>query len=97
MRRFRDLIGMHTSDLGGEDACSAAELSIVRRAALLTLELEVLESKFEEDGRASTKQLDSYQRAANSLRRLLQTLGLQRRAKDVTPTLGQILREGQHP
>jgi hypothetical protein len=25
MRRFRDLIGMHVSDLGGEDACSSAE------------------------------------------------------------------------
>ena len=41
MRRLRDLIGMHVSDLGGEDACSAAELSIISRAALLTLELEV--------------------------------------------------------
>ena len=96
MRRFRDLIGMHTSDLGGEDACSAAELSIVRRAALLTLELEVMEGRFEQAGEASLKQLDAYQRAANSLRRLLQTLGLQRRAKDVT-SLGEILREGhQH-
>src|SRR5689334_6098600 len=71
MRRLRDLIGMHISDLGGEDACSTAELSIVRRAALLTLELEVLESKFEHEGEASPKQLDCYQRTANSLRRLL--------------------------
>jgi hypothetical protein len=85
MRRFRDLIGMHVSDLGGEDACSSAELSIVRRAALLTLELEVLESKFEQDDGASPKQLDSYQRAANSLRRLLESLGIKRRAKDITP------------
>ena len=96
MRRFRDLIVTHVGDLGGEDACSAAELSLIRRASLLTLELEVLESKFEQEGEASLKQLDAYQRTANSLRRLLQTLGLQRRAKDVTPTLGQILREGQH-
>ena len=85
MRRFRDLIGMHVSDLGGEDACSAAELSIVRRAALLTLELEVLESKFEQAGEASTKQLDCYQRVSNSLRRLLESLGLKRRPRDITP------------
>ena len=90
MRRFRDLIGMHVGDLGGEDACSAAELSIVRRAALLTLELEVMEGRFEQAGEASLKQLDAYQRAANSLRRLLQTLGLRRRAKDVT-TLAEYL------
>ena len=85
MRRLRDLIGMHISDLGGEDACSAAELSIVRRAALLTLELEVLEVKFEQEGEASIKQLECYQRVAGSLRRLLESIGLKRRAKDITP------------
>jgi hypothetical protein len=85
MRRFRDLIGMHLSDLGGEEACSAAEMSIVRRAALLTLELEVMEGKFDEAGEASLKQLDAYQRTANSLRRLLESLGIKRRSKDITP------------
>jgi hypothetical protein len=29
------------------------------------------------------------------LRRTLESLGLQRRPRDVSPTLGQILREGQ--
>ena len=45
MRRLRDLIGMHVADLGGEDCCSAAELSLIRRASLLELELEVLKVK----------------------------------------------------
>ena len=85
MRRFRDLIDMHVSDLGGEDACSAAELSIVRRSALLTLELETMEGRFDQEGEASIKQLDCYQRVANSLRRLLESLGLKRRPKDITP------------
>ena len=85
MRRFRDLIHLHISDLGGEDGCSAAELSIVRRAALLTLELETMEGRFEQEGEASLKQLDAYQRTANSLRRLLESLGLKRRPRDVTP------------
>jgi hypothetical protein len=85
MRRLRDLIGMHISDLGGEDACSAAELSLVRRASLLTLELEVLESKFDQEGEASLKQLETYQRVAGSLRRLLESIGLKRRPKDITP------------
>jgi hypothetical protein len=85
MRRLRDLIGAHLSDLGGVDNCSQAEMSIVRRAALLTLELEVMESKFEHEGEASPKQLDAYQRAANSLRRLLESLGLRRRPKNITP------------
>ena len=85
MRRLRDLIGMHVSDLGGEDACSAAELSIIRRASLLTLELEVLEGKFDAEGEASLKQLECYQRVAGSLRRLLESLGLKRRPRDITP------------
>ena len=96
MRRFRDLIGMHVGDLGGADACSAAELSLIRRASLLTLELEVLESKFEQEGGASIKQLECYQRVAGSLRRLLESIGLKRRAKDIT-SLGEILWAGQHP
>ena len=39
-RRCRDLISEHLSDLGGEDNTSAAEQSLVRRAAVLTVELE---------------------------------------------------------
>jgi len=85
MRRLRDLIAAHVSDLGGPDACSQAELSIARRAALLTLELEVLESKFEANDGASLKELETYQRVSSSLRRLLESLGLKRRPKDVTP------------
>jgi hypothetical protein len=87
----------HVSDLGGRDLISEAEFCIVRRCALLTLELELLEARFEEAGEASLKQLEAYQRNANSLRRLLESLGLQRRQRDVGPTLGEILRAGhQH-
>ena len=43
MRRLRDLIGAHLADLGGRDLVSEAEFCLVRRAALLTLELELLE------------------------------------------------------
>ena len=46
--------------------------------------------KIEGAGAASPKQLDAYQQAANTMRRLLTTLGLQRRAREV-PTLGEHL------
>jgi hypothetical protein len=36
VRRLRDLIGLHLSDLGGEDAVSEAERSIIGRAAKAT-------------------------------------------------------------
>jgi len=49
-RRCRDLIALHTDDLGGADAVSTAEASIVRRAAVLTMELERMEQAFAKAG-----------------------------------------------
>lgn len=92
-RRLRDLIQLHTADLGGDDAVSQAERSLVRRAACLTVELERLELMFARRDGATHAELEVYQRSANTLRRLLSAVGLQRRPKDITPTLDQYLRE----
>jgi hypothetical protein len=51
-----------------------------------------MEAKFAlAGGAADIATLDAYQRAANSLRRLLESVGLERGARDVTPTLEQYL------
>jgi hypothetical protein len=86
-RRFRDVRAAHLMDLGGENCCSTAEQSIIRRAATLTTELERLELIFAQAGEATPAQLELYQRTANTLRRLLEAVGMQRRAKDVTPSV----------
>ena len=94
-RRLRDLISDHISDLGGEDALSTAERVLVRRAAMLCLQAELMESRFanNEHGEASAKQIETYQRVTNTLRRTLEALGLHRRPKDVNPpSLKQYLR-----
>jgi phytoene dehydrogenase-like protein len=93
VRRCKEIIEAHLSDLGGEDNTSAAERSLIRRAAVLTTELERLEARFASAGEASERDLDLYIRAAGNLRRLLEALGLQRRPRDVAPTLGELLRE----
>jgi hypothetical protein len=86
VRRYRDVLAAHLSDLGGPDNISEAERSLIRRATTITVALERLEAKFaENDGDASTKDLLLYQRSAGALRRILQTLGLGRRSKDVSP------------
>jgi hypothetical protein len=59
--------------------------SIIRRAAVLTTELERLEVRFAQAGEASAEDLDIYARIAANLRRLLEAIGLQRRPRDVTP------------
>jgi hypothetical protein len=94
MRRCKELIADHISDLGGEANVSAAERSIVRRAAVLTTELERLEVRFALAGEASADDVDLYARVAANLRRLLESVGLKRRARDVTavPTLQEYLR-----
>jgi hypothetical protein len=79
-RRCTDLIEAHISDLGGDDAISEAERSIIRRAAVIATELERMEETFALAGQATASELDAYQRAAGSLRRLLESIGLQRRA-----------------
>ena len=80
VRRCRDVLAAHLSDV--PDA-TAAEKSIIRRAATLTVELERLEAKFALAGEASVADLDCYQRGANTLRRLLGAVGLQRRAREI--------------
>jgi hypothetical protein len=93
-RRFADIISMHTSDLGGADYVSAAEASIIRRVATETVEMELLEQRFAKKGSgASSEDLDLYARISNSLRRHLETIGLKRVAKDITPTLSDYLKQ----
>jgi hypothetical protein len=87
-RRFRDVLALHLSDMGGEANTSEAEKSIARRAACLVVELEAMEVRFATgdvpEGEEDTGNLiDRYQRCANTLRRLLESLGLSRRTKDV--------------
>lgn len=90
-RRLRDVLDRHLSDLGGLDMASEAEKSIIRRAAVLTVELERLEARFSL-GEACAEDLDLYQRTAGNLRRLLEAVGLERRAREVTPDLESYLR-----
>jgi hypothetical protein len=93
IRRCKDVIRAHLADMGGEDNTSAAERSIIRRASVMTVELERLEAKFAVEGEANERDIDLYIRGSGSLRRLLEAIGLQRRAKDIGPTLGDLLRE----
>jgi hypothetical protein len=95
VRRAKDLFALHISDLGGEDNVSEAERALLRRAVTLIIELERREVVFAQARAADNDALAIYQTTVNTLRRTLEALGLQRRPRDVGPTLGQILRDGQ--
>ena len=83
MRRWRDLCLAHLNDLGGEKHVSAAQVALVRRAATLEIELERQEAALSAGGRID---LDAFNRASGGLRRILESLGIERRPRDVTPT-----------
>jgi hypothetical protein len=93
VRRAKDVLRALIIDLGGDDMASTAEAALARRCAVLVAQAEMLEQQFAAaEGKADIADLDAYLKTANTLRRLLQTLGLQRRAKDIGPTLGDIIR-----
>jgi hypothetical protein len=83
-RRWRDLTSAHAADLGGADILSEAQSSLIRRVATIEIELEQLEGKL---SKGEAVDLDGYTRAASHLRRILETLGIKRVPRDVTPDL----------
>src|SRR5262249_58446444 len=86
-RRKRALVAAFVADLGGPDEASTAERILANKAATLTLQLQGLEARMEE-GDVSHTTLDLYGRGVGHLNRVLKTLGIKRRARDVTPTPG---------
>lgn len=96
-RRARDLVQQHESDLGGPSELSQAQRSIIRRAATLTVECERLEVRFSESEAVPTQtDLDLYSRLAGQLRRLLESIGLERQARPVMSIddYSKLIREG---
>ncbi|QPC43883.1 hypothetical protein HW532_15015 [Kaustia mangrovi] len=92
-RRFRDLIELHTEDRGGFDMCSEAEKALIRRASTLIVELERMEVAFASNGGGKGYELDRYQRMTNTLRRVLETLGIERRAKTVNSDTARVVND----
>jgi hypothetical protein len=80
VRRWRDLTELHMIDLGDEVSLSESQKSLCRRAATLEVNLEQLEAVMSEGAGCD---LDVYNRLAGNLRRIFETLGLERKARPV--------------
>ena len=85
-RRFREITAGVESDLGGD--LTEAQRHLVARAATLACWCEERETEL-----AQGQDFDALQYAtvANAMRRLLADLGIERRAKDITPDLHSYL------
>ena len=87
-RRYRDLVAQIAIDQGGADRCSETRMQLIRRfasGAVLAEELEARLARGEPVGIAEHALLSS------TLVRLAQRIGLERRARNVTPSVGQYL------
>lgn len=87
-KNVRSLIDAIEDDLGGADRLTAAERQVVKRAAVAGAMIEHIEAVW-----LTSNELDvaAYTALVNVQRRLLTTVGLQRRAKDVTPDLAKYI------
>jgi hypothetical protein len=91
-RRIYDITAQVAADLGGADRLSETRISLVRRFASLSVLLEEQEVRI-----ASGEPVDvsSYSHMSSTLVRLATRIGLKRVAKNITPTLAEILQESE--
>jgi hypothetical protein len=83
-QRCRELVAAFAADLGGVDNMSTSQHQLVQRAAILATQLEDFEVRW---SLGEPIELPDYLTAINVQRRVLVTLGLERRARDVSSTL----------
>jgi len=79
-RRFKDIAELHASDIGGAETLSEAQLSLCRRASTMEVELERMEGQL---SLGNEVDLEIYSRIAGNLRRILEAIGIERKAKPV--------------
>jgi hypothetical protein len=87
-RRYRDLIEAIVADQGGDDQCSESRKQLIRRFAACSVLAEQAEAKL-----AAGQEIDVATHAllVSSLVRLSSRIGIDRRQRNVTPTLSEYL------
>jgi hypothetical protein len=89
-KRARDLVDGLVEDAGGADEVTVGQQQLIQRAACLGAYAEDIETRW-----LAGAEIDAREFAAivNTQRRVLVAVGLQRRARDVTPDLRSYVRE----
>jgi len=90
-RRFRDLTRLHSQDASpnGPEHLSQAQQQLIRRIAMIEVRLEVMEGRMVDGD--ETVSLEEFCRASSHLRRMLESLGLRKVARDRTPSLAELI------
>lgn len=81
-RRYNEISSALIRDLGGDEIVGEAQRQLVRRATTIAVQAELMEAGL---ANGEPFNLDAYAKGANTLNRILTTLGLRRHARDITP------------
>ena len=87
-RRYRDIVSAILVDQGGEDRCSESRKQLIRRFAAAAVIAEQMEAKLANGGQIS---ITEHAQLSSTLVRIAQRIGINRRAKDITPALPDYL------
>jgi hypothetical protein len=87
-RRYRDIIGAVVSDQGGAEHLSEARLQLIRRFSAASVLAEQMEARL---ARGEQINIQEYSLLVSTIVRVTQRIGMERRARNVTPSLGQYL------
>jgi hypothetical protein len=88
-RRYRDLVAQIAIDQGGVDRCSETRMQLIRRFASGAVLAEALEARL---ARGENVDISEYALLSSTLVRLANRIGIERVARDISPTLSDILR-----
>jgi hypothetical protein len=87
-RRFADVLGQIIADLGGPDGLSEGQRQLARRASTISIACEQMEGQAAAGEEMS---FEVYGRLTDRLGRIFDRLGIKRQARDMTPTLDELL------
>ncbi len=87
-RRYRDLVGLLCDDAGGLAVLTELKLSLIRRAAALILECERMENALADGEKID---VDLLARLSSHVRRISESIGIERAKRDITPSLAELI------
>jgi len=94
-RHYKDTYRGMIGHLGGDDAVTLPQMLVARRIAAFETDLLHLEARHVaqrvEGVEPSVSEIDLRSRLANTQRRLIESVGLERVARDVTPALHRLI------
>lgn len=89
-RRYGVIKGAIVSDLGGDECVTELQRQLISKFAAMAMQLEAMEAAAVA---GEPIDLDLFGRITGHCRRIAETLGLQRRARTIVPTLAEIADE----